>query len=320
MAYGKGKKPSKSGKSVYEIAAERVIKMLEEALAAELADPNDKVVWRKPWLSKGVARAYDTQTPYRGINAIVLPPGEYATFRRISELGGKVNAHEKGLPLFKWNFKEVKEEGSDEVKIIPSFRYFTVFEINSQCTGIPSKQKAEIEIDNDPIEAAERIVQEYTNKPPIKFAPGRAFYSPSLDYISVPPINDYPEVAEYYSTMFHEMAHSTGHKSRLNREGVEDCAAKFGSQTYSKEELVAELTAAMLCAEVGIEQTTMENSVAYLRSWISKLKDDPKMVVQASSKAQKAVDFIRNIKSKENDPDVDVTEETKEEGQVASAA
>jgi antirestriction protein ArdC len=96
----------------------------------------------------------------------------------------------------------------------------------------------------------------------------------------------------FYSVLFHELGHSTGHKSRLARKDF--CEASFGSETYSKEELVAEMTAAFLCGVNQIELKTIDNSAAYIKSWLKKLKDDPKMVVLAAAQAQKAADYILN--------------------------
>lgn len=95
---------------------------------------------------------------------------------------------------------------------------------------------------------------------------------------------------EYYSTLFHEATHSTGHKSRLNRPGMEHIS--FGSEIYSKEELIAEMGAAFLCTQTGIEHATIKNSAAYIQNWLEHLRNDKKLVLQAAQKAQKAVDYI----------------------------
>jgi antirestriction protein ArdC len=173
-------------------------------------------------------------------------------------------------------------------------RYYNVFEINTQCEGLKTRRK-EIIVNNDPISEAEKIIAEYPTAPPVKFAPGRAYYMPSQDYISVPSLNDYLKPAEYYSTLFHEMTHSTGHKSRLNRAGIEAKAA-FGSETYSREELIAEIGAAFLCSYAGIVQETLDNSAAYIASWKKFLKNDSKAIVTAASQAQKAANYILGIK------------------------
>jgi antirestriction protein ArdC len=149
-------------------------------------------------------------------------------------------------------------------------------------------------VEHDPIEEAERICAGYKDAPPVIFASGRAFYRPSQDVVSVPPLCDYGKPEEYYSTLFHEHVHSTGHNNRLDRSGITELAA-FGDESYSKEELVAEIGAAMLCGVVGIDNTTMENSAAYVGSWLRRLKDDKKLIVQAAGQAQKAADYILGV-------------------------
>ena len=120
----------------------------------------------------------------------------------------------------------------------------------------------------------------------------RAYYSPSIDYVCVPALEQYSDTSEYYSTTFHELTHSTGHKTRLDRL-TSGAAAAFGGEDYSKEELVAELGAAALCNQCGIETSnSFKNSAAYIQSWLKALKNDKRMIVNASAAAQKAVDFI----------------------------
>jgi len=265
--------------NVYEIVTERIIKKLESGV----------IPWRKPWNSCGAVN-WETQREYRGINAMLLEPGEYATFKHITEKGGKVKKGAKASIAVFWKMLDTE----DEKKKIPYLRYYSVFEINTQVEGLKSRRKDVEALEHKPIEAAEQIKEGYQHRPPITFAPGKAFYRPSSDEISVPAITDYHNPEEFYSTMFHEMVHSTGHKSRLNRSGITDVAA-FGSETYSKEELVAEIGAAMLCTVAGIDQATFDNSASYISSWLRVLKSDSKMIVSASSQAQKAADHIRGI-------------------------
>ena len=125
-----------------------------------------------------------------------------------------------------------------------------------------------------------------------------AFYSPSTDSVSVPRIEQYENPDEYYSTLFHEMVHSTGHVSRLNR--FEDGVAAFGNDDYSKEELVAEMGSCFLCGTIGIStDNSFRNSSAYIGSWLSKLKGDKRLVVTASSKAEAAIRYIQNGKEQQ---------------------
>ena len=264
-------------KSVYEIVTERILELLAAGV----------VPWRRPWVVSGAVN-WISQLPYRGINTLLLPPGEYATYKQITEAGGSVKGAKSQIVVF-WRWLEKEDADTGEAEKKPMLRYYRVFDIKD-CKGIKSKRK-EIRFDHDPIAEAEAIVDGYADAPPIGFASGRAYYMPSPDRVSVPPIQDYPKAEEYYSTLFHELIHSSGHQSRLNRPGIEEYAA-FGDENYSKEELIAEIGAAMLCATCGIDNSTIENSAAYIQSWHRKLKNDPTLIVKAAGQAQKATDYI----------------------------
>lgn len=272
--------------SVYEIVTNKITEKLEKGV----------IPWHQPWSSRGCAVSWKTQKPYRGVNAFLLESGEYATMKQINESGGRVKKgqHPQIVVFWKWLDKEDEETG--EEKKIPMLRYYSVFDINTQVEGLSSKRSIET-FEHDPIEEAEKIVDGYANKPIIRFASGRAYYNKRLDFISVPRITDYKVAEEYYSTLFHEMTHSTGHQSRLNREGITEKAA-FGDETYSKEELVAEMGAAMLCGTAGIDNTTLDNSASYIHGWLRALKNDSRLIVTAASQAQKAADHILGIELK----------------------
>lgn len=272
---------------VYEIVTDKIKAKLESGV----------IPWRQPWVNKGAIN-WQTQRAYRGINTMLLDPGEYATFNQIKKAGGKVKKGSKShlVVFWKWMVKEDKETG--EKTEFPYLRYYNVFEINTQVEGLESRRKEET-YEHEPEEAAEKIIENYKDKPEIKFAPGRAFYQPGNDVISVPELKDYPNKHEYYSTLFHEAVHSTGHKKRLNRKGVADGAAAFGNETYSKEELVAEIGAAMLCGVTGIENYTIDNSASYIKSWLRKLKEDKTLIIYAAAQAQKAADYIQGVKHEE---------------------
>lgn len=161
---------------------------------------------------------------------------------------------------------------------------------NFKALPIAIKRKVET-FEHDPVEKAEAIISGYTNPPKITHAPGGAWYKAGVDQVNVPKKNEFKDVNKYYSTIFHELVHSTGHKQRLKRDGIANTSF-FESLTYSKEELVAEIGASFLCAMAGIDNTTLDNSAAYIQGWLGVLKDDPKMVVHASQQAQKAADWI----------------------------
>ncbi len=146
---------------------------------------------------------------------------------------------------------------------------------------------------HDPIEAAERIIAGMPNPPEIERAGSKAFYSSITDRITLPPRELFISAEEEAATLFHECAHASGHPKRLNRKSIAE-AAPFGSPTYSFEEIIAEMSAAYLCAEAGISPAVIANEAAYIQGWLAKLRSDKRMVVAAAAQAQKAADYILN--------------------------
>lgn len=275
--------------NVYQIVTDRIKEKLQQG----------EIPWRKPWVGSSRPVSWERQRPYRGINQLLLDPGEYATFNQINQHGGKVKKGEKASIAVFWKLNQKVEidevTGEEKVTRFPILRYYKVFEINSQVEGIDSKQDHE-EFDHDPVEAAEGIVTGFQDKPVIKYAPGRACYKPFEDSVSLPEIKDFPHVDEYYSTIFHELAHSTAHKKRLNRNGMGDITSTGEIGLYAKEELVAEITAAMLCGVARINNERNENNTAaYLKGWMGALQNDDKLIVNAAAQAQKAADYINGI-------------------------
>ncbi|MCP1137532.1 zincin-like metallopeptidase domain-containing protein [Paenibacillus polysaccharolyticus] len=274
-------KKKEDKKTVYDIVTERILNLLAAGV----------VPWRRPWRS-GAAVNWRTQKPYRGINAMLLDVGEYATFKQITEAGGTVKKGTKAEIVVFWKWLDKKNEETGEDEKIPLLRYYKVFNIAG--TGLESKRAAASPVDHDPIEDAERLVSGYTDRPPIRYASGRAFYRPSEDVVSVPPLVDYQQAEEYYCTLFHELVHSTGHSKRLKRP-LDEIAA-FGDEVYSREELIAEMGAAMLCGVAKIDNHTIENSASYINGWVRKIQeDDKRLVVQAAGIAQRAADYIQGI-------------------------
>ena len=267
--------------SVYEIVQEKILEQINKGV----------IPWRRPWIS-GQAVSWKSQKPYRGINQFMLDPGEYATFNQIAEAGGKVVKGSKGSIVVFWKMQE-HENDEGEMESCPLLRYYKVFNVKTQTEGIELKQK-EMTFTHDPLESGEKIISLYADKPSISFNPGKACYIPHADRVSVPSKEDFPRIEEYYSTLFHELAHSTGHQSRLNRSGITGKVA-FGSENYGKEELIAEMSAAMLCGIARIDNT-IENSASYLAGWARAIKGDSRLIVMAAAAAQKAADYIQGIK------------------------
>lgn len=278
------KKNIKNSKvDVYELVTNRIIEELEKGV----------VPWRQPWINNNAVN-WLTQKPYRGINTMLLPSGEYATFKQITDAGGKVKKGSKGRIIIFWKWLEIEDQ-EGEVEKIPFLKYYNVFDVLTQVEGLEGKRE-EIVFEHNPIEEAEMIFEGYINAPTFSFESGIAVYYKFKDHINVPPMKDYPNKHEYYSTLFHEMVHSTGHESRLARTGITNQGVVFGDDVYSKEELVAELGASMLCSIAGIDNDTIENSASYIQSWLRALKEDKKMIIQAAAQAQKAADYILNVK------------------------
>ncbi|SMQ86875.1 Antirestriction protein ArdC [Bacillus sp. OV166] len=269
-------------KSVYEIITEKIIGKLEKGV----------VPWRQPWTNSNAVN-WKTQKPYRGINIFLVEPGEYASKKQILDAGGRIKKEElkNSHIIVYWLWKEKEDEETKKKKTFAKPFYYRVWEINKQCTGLESKRRIET-FDHDPIEKAEEIFKGYINAPDYTFQSGKAVYYPKWDRINCPPIKDYKVPEEFYCTLFHEMAHSTGHQSRLARPGIMTEGVAFGDEIYSKEELVAEMGAAMLCGMAGIDNSTLENSASYIDSWLRALKKESRLVLQAAAQAQKAADYI----------------------------
>ena len=264
---------------LYEKITNRIIEKLEAG--------TDK--FTMPFVN-GIAKNYVTGNAYRGINQFLLDGGEYATFKQIRDKGGKVKKGAKSEIVVFWKMVETEDEETGETIKIPFAKQYNVFRIGKDTEGIEPSSHEEV-YKHDPIAEAEKIIKGYQDKPEITHYSGGAHYTPATDIVNVPPKRDFKEIHRYYSTFFHELVHSTGAKDRLNRPGVANMD-KFGSEKYSKEELVAELGAAMLSGITEIENLTIDHSASYIQSWIKKLKDDHSLIITASQQAQKAVDFI----------------------------
>ena len=184
-----------------------------------------------------------------------------------------------------------KETEDGEDKTIWLLRYYSVFNA-LQCEGLPLPDVSIDAREFDPKAEAEGIIASMPSAPSIGHDGGdRAYYIPARDSIHLPPRYAFEKPEEYYSTAFHELGHSTGHKSRLDRHGLETGIAAFGSQVYSKEELAAEFCSTFLCNESGIKNT-LDNSTAYIQGWAKKLRSDKRLVIVAASQGQKAADYI----------------------------
>ncbi len=266
--------------SVYEIVTEQMVNALESGVCP----------WRKPWAGGHGAPMNISGREYRGVNVFLLGLSGYEspywmTYRQAQEKGGHVKKGERGQLVVFWKWLKNDETGED----FPMLRYYTVFNV-AQCEGIASPETQVRTF--TPIEAAERIVSGLpATAAGVAHGLSGACYVPALDEVRMPSREAFTGSEEYYGTLFHELTHSTGHESRLARKGIVD-RARFASHEYSEEELVAEMGSSFLCHEAGILPATMENSAAYLRSWVKVLKGDSRLVVRAAGAAQKAADWL----------------------------
>lgn len=268
--------------NVYAEVTERIIKQMEQG----------QIPWQQPWVGKYSIVSHATGKPYSILNQFLLgKPGEYATFKQIKDEGGHVKKGAKAKFVVFWKILERKNE-QDEIETIPFLKHSCVFSLDD-CEGVKAKYIEEgKKFDNKPIEAAQNVFESYIKRENIKleYGEGGAFYRPSADLINLPAFDTFISAEAFYDTAFHEAAHSTGASNRLNRKGIVE---HHGRTEYSKEELIAEISACSLMHMLGIEtKETFRNNAAYIQNWLEALQNDIHMLVNASSAASKAVDFI----------------------------
>ncbi len=264
----------------YQKMKETILKKLDEGT----------IPWRKTWSSGGSPKNLISGKEYRGFNHMYLSClGEsspyWLTFNQAKKLGGNVKKGSKGSSVLYYNFKEkIDEEGKKYT--YPIMKGYTVFNL-SQCEGIKEPSNEGTVYGNTPIQECEGIVNGYKTCPPIKnhHSP---IYNFIDDYIGIPDINQFESTEEYYASLWHEVIHSTKFKTRLNRD-----------IDKTREELIAEIGASFLCAKCRIDSKVIDNTAAYIDGWRKRISTDPKLVIQCASMAQKACDYILNIK-KEN--------------------
>lgn len=278
---------------VFDIVTERIVALLNQGVCP----------WRRPWNKLPIApQNYATGHKYSGINLLLLSVIGYElpyflTFKQATEHGGSVKKGSRGVPVVYWSLFETEETDDEgKPKKVPFLRYYTVFNA-SQIEGIefpaiPSRTGESFR----PIETAEAVVTGWADCPRIVHGFNRAEYVPALDVIRMPSPTSFDSPSDYYATLFHEMGHATGAKHRLDRK----LSGRFGDDAYSREELVAEMTAAFLCAHCGIDNSTIGNHAAYLAGWLKALKADPKLVVLAAGQAQKVANIVRGSATPEN--------------------
>ena len=287
---------------IYTTITDRILAALEAG----------RVPWQKPWDARqGSPRNLISGKAYRGVNLLLLANEGatpfWLTYRQASQLGGYVKKGERGELVVFWKFMakaDASEEGETEADESPrSSQYalakaYTVF--NARQCELPEEWTAKAEIQEpeqtpaQKITACDEIITTMQHRPALEHGGGRAFYRQSVDRVTMPKPETFISPEHYYSTLFHELTHATGHPSRLDRPTLTD-AHRFGDTNYSKEELVAEMGAAFLCGVSGIDNHTGDSSAAYIQGWLSVLKDDKRLLIQAASQAQRAADLILGV-------------------------
>ena len=303
------------GKTVNEIITERILKLIEKS---------DLLPWRKPWKKvefDGIEVSgvnFKTKKPYTGANffmtamAIAFEGWEspfFLTFKQIEEMGGKLQKGAASVPIVYYTplyrngqrtitqpvYDALPESQKGEWEQSFTLKYYNVFNADF-IDGIEFPKVETIKRPEwEQIESCEEILKNAPNMPPVKFGGDSAYYMPAADRIQMPFPQAFNRVPEFYSTLFHEMIHSTGSPSRLDREEKKK-RKKWGDSYYAFEELIAEMGANYLCAEAGILYHTLDNSAAYIKSWKSKvtneLSNDPNFFLKACADAQKGADYI----------------------------
>lgn len=302
---------------------ETMVKIMIDRIEARRAAGEDVVApWRKPWdPATGMPRNLISNKPYRGANVWMTMMAPFAspywvTRNQVKKLGGSIkkafnadgtptmrskrtrngekeyHASEPYTPILFWSFPTPEEKAEGK---FPFCRYYQVWNVE-QVEGIEhSRLNAEPEAVNE-IEEADAILKGYSEAPEVFHGGARACYMPSSDRVNMPPKAAFDSPEAYYRALFHELAHSTGHRNRLERDGVAN-PIKYASHAYSEEELIAEMAATMLAGFTGVGSPEHdENSAAYLDFWLTKMAADPNLLFSAGGASQKAIDHIRGIK------------------------
>lgn len=273
---------------VFELVTNKIVALLEQ----------DIVPWRQSWTSAGIPRNIVTKRPYSGINLLLLNAlgfehNLFMTFKQAKTLGASVLKGEKSTPVVFTEFKEVEVEKDGEKKMEkkPFLRYYNVFNVH-QLKDVPEQFKpSSVGTANTEIHECMSVIEGMPNKPKIEHKKQEAFYLPKVDIINLPRIKSFESSEEYYTVLFHELIHSTGHSSRLNREEVMN-NPKFGTDKYSIEALTAELGACYLRSLCGLDINNMSQNASYIKGWLDVFKGDKRFLIKAASRGQQAVNYI----------------------------
>lgn len=301
--------PKRDRVDAYKMAADAVLAAMDRGT----------IPWRMPWTQGpgAIPRNLASGRPYRGINVFLLAMAGYAspfwlTFKQAKDQGGQVRKGEKSTPAILWkqtkkrlktpadvaaakaNGDTIRKDEKGQYVLLVLARTFALFNV-AQVDGLQDVPEVEQIGDAtwNPEAAAEAIAAGYEDGPSVGEGGDSASYNPARDHVQMPDRGRFQEATDWHATLFHELAHSTGHANRLNRPDLVDPTATFGSKKYAREELTAEMSAAMLCTVAGIDAAPLtERHAAYVEHWAERIGEDPKLVVIAAQRAQKAADRI----------------------------
>lgn len=280
-------------RDLYSEVSARIIAELEAGAAP----------WVKPWSvtpGQNVPQNAVTNRPYSGCNVIPLwlardrgwSTPRFLTFKQAQEAGGHVRKGEQGTRVYFVKQLQVKDGEGDEAesRLVPMLREYTVFNVD-QCEALPDRIRAGKPTRVRNPDSRDALADQFllATRADVREGHGEAMYVPSRDFISMPAFQAFKSADHFYNVVFHELVHSAGHKSRLDR----DLKNRFGSRDYAAEELVAELGAAFLCAEFGFDGDLRH--AGYIANWIELLKADKRAFFTACSKATKAADYLRGL-------------------------
>ena len=283
---------------VYEEVTNQIIAALEQGVKP----------WECPWQTNAAALPLRvTGDSYRGINYVLLSLKAWAegyrnpvwmTFKQAKDLGGMVRKGEKSSLVVKYGTFEAKEDGQEgeaEAKTrgyLKAYRVFNVQQIDGLEDQFPTPEETE-PLATRPIEQLSHVAAAMIESMVVGYAEGgdRACYIPSKDQVHMPELPKFKAAELFYSTLFHELSHATGHADRCDRT-KEKGGSKFGNAIYAMEELVAEISAAMMGAQLGFQPGHIEDSAAYVQSWLKVLRDDKRAIVRAAAAAQRSADYL----------------------------